>query len=377
MRAALCLIAILTLVACAAARPDGTRFSPTPRPDPASAPIVIDPVSGERAFALRVATWNVAGLPAPLKSGRAAALADIGDALAALRARGAAPHVLLIQEGFMDGAMQDLIARAGYAYSARGPRAGDDAPRRSAEMGAPWLLRGEGVGQLFGAGLYILSDFPIRDAQSAAFGDCAGLDCLANKGAVMARIDIPGAPAPVAVLNTHLNSRRSARTPEDRANLAHRLQIDRLEHFVSQAAPRGEILLFGGDFNMRASQERWTYAAPAGPFAFARAWCANEAACDASTLPATEAAMQETQDLQGFHDGAAMRARPVRLTLLDDKTGPDALSDHSAYQVEYRISWDAAPVLQMASADGWRAGGLFLSSAASPALTAELRPAGR
>jgi hypothetical protein len=201
VKALLVIIAAGALAACAGSSEPGGDVAANAAIAPP--PVVsIDPATDEASVTIRVMTWNVEGLPLPIRFGRAHALEEIGDALASMRARGEAPHILLIQEGFMRKPMERLISRSGYAYVSRGPRAGDDAAGSAQEMGEPWRLRGEGLGKVLDGGLYILSDFPILDTQTEAFAPCAGFDCLANKGVMLARIRIPGAPDPLAVLNT-------------------------------------------------------------------------------------------------------------------------------------------------------------------------------
>lgn len=340
------LVAALAACATALSGPDANIVldAPPPGAGPAPLEVRIDPETGERTASLRVMTYNIAGLPAPLKAGRAEAIARIGDSLAEMRAAGTAPHVVLIQEGFMDAPMAELIARAGYAHVARGPDAALPAPARDAGMRGAQRLRGEGLGKALGSGLYILSDFPILETRMAAYGDCAGVDCLANKGAMVAQVALPGAPAPIAVANTHMNAKKKSLAPLARAHLAHRLQVAAMDRLVRDSRRPGQALIFGGDFNMRRSEERWSGSVPPAPYAFARYYCAEiDWRCDASGLSLTEAGLRDTQDLQGFHDGAEMRVRPQRLAILYDKTRPGALSDHSAYLVDYRISWGGAP----------------------------------
>jgi len=337
----------------------GWRAAPpaaTPSAGPASLEVVRSARDDRHAATLRVLTYNVAALPPPIEFGRAEALREIGDRLGAMRARGAAPHVVFLQEAFIDGAVESLIARAGYAHVARGPDAVHPAPPRSGALGAPMRLRGEGVGKLVGGGLLILSDFPIVETRAFAYGDCAGTDCLANKGVLFARIHPPGAPEPIDMFTTHLNSQRSAKAPLARTHAAHALQIAAMERFVGEAHIPGRAMIFGGDFNMKRSPVRFRHSAPSEPYAIARYYCAIPgSACDTADLGETERGWRDTQDLQGFHDGARIRVRPTRLALLFDRAAPDALSDHSAYLVDYEISWrageDAAkPALRLAQA---------------------------
>src|SRR6478736_4561758 len=70
---------------------------------------------------LSVMTYNVEGLPWPVRAGRGSKLKAIGRELAVLRERGLEPDVVLLQEGFSDE-VDDLIELSGYPYVAKGPR---------------------------------------------------------------------------------------------------------------------------------------------------------------------------------------------------------------------------------------------------------------
>ena len=77
-----------------------------------TAPMADDPLS--------VMTYNVRGLPWPIAWGRADALAQIGDRLAALRRAGRQPHILLLQEAFTPEA-RAIAARAAERATAGRP----------------------------------------------------------------------------------------------------------------------------------------------------------------------------------------------------------------------------------------------------------------
>lgn len=182
-------------------------------------------------------TYNVKGLPWPAASGRERALEQIGARLRSLRAQGSQPRVVLLQEAFTRTAKR-IGADGGYRYVAAGPDpdmagpAPEDAAGRAHLAGAA-ALKGEGLGKLLDSGLLILSDYPILAVRRAAFPQdaCAGFDCLANKGMVMALIDLPGGP--VAVINTHLNARRKSGVPLGRNFAAWRRQVQALDRFIA------------------------------------------------------------------------------------------------------------------------------------------------
>lgn len=295
------------------------------------------------AAEISVLTYNVRGLPWPVATGRGAALQAIGQELADLRREGRQPDVVLIQEGFRSE-MAELVRTSGYAYWAEGPGRETRAPhgpapaRRDAK-----ILLGEGVGKLTGAGLHVLSDAPILDVQVATFRHCAGLDCLANKGAMLVRIQPPGLPTPVDVVNTHLNSRKASRAPSGRTLAAHQGQTLELLAFLAAHRDPDHPLIVGGDFNIRNSPARYDFAAEQRPYRVVAEYCARvEPVCGATSGPVRDDGRPwlATQILQGFADGD-VRVRPRATAALFD-TGAARLSDHDGYLVSYRLSWPAA-----------------------------------
>lgn len=290
-----------------------------------------------------VLTYNVRGLPWPLAFGRKKALRAIGEELAALRLAGRQPTVVFIQEGFREE-VADLVRASGYAYWAQGPSRGD---RPSAEPPAAgrdyprvrYLAAGEGWGKLTGAGLYVLSDLPITEVRRAAYRYCAGLDCLANKGVMLARVQVPGAPQEIALVNTHMNAKRAARVPRDRSSRAHNLQTDELLRFVGQHAADAPLLL-GGDFNVKNAPERYNHRADERPYKVVSEYCLK------ADLPCEGAERQgqpwlKSQDLQAFASGGAITVAPGRIETVFSAKGR-RYSDHDGYLVSYRLSWEGA-----------------------------------
>jgi hypothetical protein len=167
------------------------------------------PASMLASGTLRVMSYNIEGLPSPVKADRAASLERMGDRLAALRRAGRGPQVVMLQEAFIDPA-HPIEATGGYRYVARGPsaaeanRAAPSGPIARGFAAGASALKGEGVGKWENSGLRILSDYPIVRVERMAFPEwaCAGYDCLANKGALIAWIALPGEPRPVAFVDT-------------------------------------------------------------------------------------------------------------------------------------------------------------------------------
>lgn len=227
---------------------------PTAGPVPATPP----PFAGE----LSVMTYNVHGLPWPVAWGRPAQLVQIAATLRDLRAHGRNPHIVVLQEAFTRDA-QSIGQASGYRYVVNGPSSDmpgsaqpDGAGRLFARAGS-WL-KGEGLGKYVGSGLQILSDYPVVGVRRFAFPAfaCAGYDCLANKGALMASIKLPDRADPVDIVTTHLNSRHASGVSNDRSLQAYREQVGYLTMFIRAAHDPSRALIVAGDFNVGLTAQR-------------------------------------------------------------------------------------------------------------------------
>jgi endonuclease/exonuclease/phosphatase family metal-dependent hydrolase len=315
------------------------------------APVVTQAGDNRRGTEISVLTYNVEGLPWPVRKGRAPRLREIGRQLAAMRAAGTAPDIVLLQEAFSGPAA--LIGKsAGYPNFVRGPTRGMKRPPTSEEaeralVGNRRKGKGEGLRQFMPSGLYILSDFPIVVAERQPFRarECAGFDCLSNKGLLYARIAVPGVPDPLEIFNTHLNSRGSTGVSEQRSLLAHQLQIDESSRFIEGRRDPGFPLVFGGDFNMRNARDRFKRFALQKPWPIVHQWCLEPGAkCDVRLSWDGDTPWMDTQDLQGFDSGARVSMRPIRVdALFDEPWKGRPLSDHDGLLVVYRLTWPAGP----------------------------------
>jgi endonuclease/exonuclease/phosphatase family metal-dependent hydrolase len=275
----------------------------------------------ERTAELSVLTYNVRGLPWPVALRRGAALQEIGRELAQLRAEGRQPDVVLIQEGFR-AEMAELFRASGYRYWVQGPPRG---------------------GKLTGGGLHILSDAPVVDVRMMAYTACAGFDCLANKGAMLARLAPEGAPGPIEILNTHLNSRHASRAPARDALQAHNRQTDQLFAFINAERDPSLPLLVGGDFNVKGAPARYDHAAAARPYKVVSEFCSEPGSgCGAGASDTGAQPWLRSQDLQAFAGEPDVTVRPVAVATLFDAASPGGrLSDHDGYLVRYQMRWSA------------------------------------
>lgn len=211
---------------------------------------------------LSVMTYNVEGLPFPIALNRTGALQQIGLRLAGLRRQGRQPHVVLLQEAFTPEA-KEIAALSGYRFIAVGPgvtrsnASSASAMSDSYRAGTNWR-KGEGVGKWVDSGLLVLSDFPIVATSSMTFADdaCAGYDCLASKGVLLTWIKVPGQHDPIAIADTHMNSRHATGVSSARADAAFAEQLREARRFLAAQIPQGASAVFGGDFNIGHVSQR-------------------------------------------------------------------------------------------------------------------------
>ncbi|SEL07385.1 Metal-dependent hydrolase, endonuclease/exonuclease/phosphatase family [Sphingomonas palmae] len=323
-----------------------TRLPPmrldTERTKPANAAIARDAGSAT----IDVLTFNIEGLGWPARKGRQAQLQQIGATLAALNARGQAPDVVLVQEMFSPAAVRAIDA-GGYRYRAWGPsRTQRRRLRSKTRMPGPFRWKKGEVGvHLVGSGLAVLSRYPIVAARSEPFGSrhCAGLDCLSNKGVQHVRIRVPGVPEPVEIFNAHLNSRSAARVPAERSAAAHAMQVGDVAAFIGSVAPAGPVIL-GGDFNMRGDAGRLArFDAALGQLTLVQRYCVvARNGCDVRVSWDGDEPWMDTEDLQLFASGGAVRITPTRVeAMFDGAEGSPHLSDHDGFRVTYRLDWGA------------------------------------
>ena len=316
--------------------------------DAAPAAAVTLSADGEAATAtLSVLTYNLEGLGWPARNGRARELKDIGARLAAMHAAGTAPDVVLFQEMFSSAA-KHAVAASGYPAIAPGPRrtTAPALPTQDKIPGKAKPLKGEVGIRLLGGGLAIASRYPIVDTALEAYGlrACAGLDCLSNKGVMLARIAMPGVPGAIDIYNTHMNSRGASGVAEARNREAHARQAVAASEFIARTQNLAFPLIFGGDFNMRHSEARWEEFSRYHPLTLVHEVCVDpEAGCDVTMSWDGDEPWMDTQDLQFFADGERLSVRPIKVEAIFDggPSGP-RLSDHDGFLVTYELRWPTA-----------------------------------
>jgi endonuclease/exonuclease/phosphatase family metal-dependent hydrolase len=301
---------------------------------------------------LSLLTYNVEGVPWPFAWNRPPAFARIADRLRQLRAAGRNPQIVVLQEAFTADA-QAIGREAGYRYVVAGPSAAEANPAPPApsdlryEAAASWW-RGETHGPEVGSGLLLLSDYPILRIRRMAYPAfaCAGYDCLANKGALLVTVRIPGAPAPVDVVTTHLNCRQHSGVGDARSLYAYRRETAFLTGFVNRWHDPDLPLIVAGDFNAGHAPPRWAALRQAiagwrgtAPFRDAISDVVHQRAARGLPLPADiHAILRRAEDWQFFTSGrqATLAATAVRIPFGHEADGT-MLSDHIGYTALYRL----------------------------------------
>ena len=296
---------------------------------------------------LSVLTYNIEGLGWPARASRAEQLAEIGARLSKMRDAGNAPDVVLFQEIF-SGDAKRAVAATGYPAIVSGPRriTAPGEATRDRLPGRRNLKHGEIGMHLTGSGLAIASRYPIVAVARRAYGrrSCAGLDCLANKGIMQARIVVPGVPTPIDLYDTHMNSRGASRAPAARNLAAHDRQALEASRFIDETHEDRLPVIFGGDFNMRYSEERWEGFTRYQSLLLVHKVCLNPASgCDVRMSWKGEQPWMATQDLQFYWRGSDVAVRPILVeAMFDNGTSGPALSDHQGFLVTYQLSWPPA-----------------------------------
>ncbi len=295
-----------------------------------------------------VMTYNVKGLPWPVAQDRPAALAAIGKRLRQLRQAGAQPHVVVLQEAFTPAAKE--IARiAGYRFIAIGPQPIDSKSEKTPALGkefvenASWT-KGETEGKWVDSGLLTLSDYPFEKTAKMAFPmeACAGFDCLASKGVLITWIKLGDSGEPIAIVNTHLNSRGASGVPIERSNSAYARQFDSLAKFIGDNVGIGTSVILSGDLNVGTDPSRrlkLTQAQASLDFsAEALRTLFSKNAFNLSLTKDLAAIIKRSKDMQFFRSGIGSSLHPslVSVPFGTDEDG-SMLSDHMGFVVSYSL----------------------------------------
>lgn len=299
---------------------------------------------------ISVLTYNIKGLPWPVATGRTDALGKIGERLAQMRARGTAPNIVVLQEGFTD-ASAEMQHQGGYQYAVSGPGA-----NYSSKIHAPTPLiefiedasplKGETEGKFVSSGLRIFSDFPIVRVERLAFPQhaCAGYDCLANKGILAAWIKVPSYSNPIAIIDTHLNSRGASGVGTGRADTAWAMQAKIVMRFISDKIPVGSSVIFAGDLNTGQVPARIKVINEEGDFLprgsdALRLAVATDKVRDLRQLVDARSIINRAKDWQWFRSGNTQQLRLIDVSVpFGVEPDGSSLSDHFGYIANYRLT---------------------------------------
>ena len=331
--------------------------------------ITIDPESGLASMEISVVTYNIAALPFPIACGKTSRTTDengkripiacnrkegviqIAHAFEQLRDQGLEPDIVLMQEAFLP-IVAEFPGIAGYQNWAAGPGPMDLGPKYSDRASKSFIenrsfWKGEKWGKRQPSGLLVATDFQIVEHISFPFyeWECAGFDCLANKGQTLTRIRIPGLPDLLEVVTTHYNAKGASGVTMERAHEAHRLQLDAALAFLRSTSNFDLPAIWGGDINMRRSEDRIRYfveQAGEGLNEVSSYCIENPDRCDFNIRDDSDTPWFQTQDLQGWADGVRVSIEPVRMDeIFDRPVDGKMLSDHNGFLVTYRLSWPA------------------------------------
>ncbi|MEW7863991.1 sphingomyelin phosphodiesterase [Aeromonas diversa] len=166
---------------------------------------------------LSVATYNIWALPVIAKS--------IGERLTLLPSHLKGYDALLLQEVF-DGRRDTFLQALAKEY-----------PYQTKVLDKPGINIHDG-------GVVIVSRYPIVREAQFVYPDCTGTDCFADKGVVYAEV-IKGGKA------WHLFATHTAAFDTDAARATRQTQFRQIRDFAARLAiPKGDTVLYGGDFNV-------------------------------------------------------------------------------------------------------------------------------
>ena len=272
---------------------------------------------------LRISSYNVRGLPFPLVRDRGQ-YRHLGRLLAESRRLGKAPHVLALQEAWVfSRSARQILKHSGYPYVAWGDRTRP--------------------GRALGSGLVILSEFPIELVNKTRFSDCVSWDCASTKGVLHARVRVPGAPLPVDLYNTHLNSDPDtdpfARVEDCRT--ARMSQVSQMADFIGQTEGSGSILVILGDLNATSGSQELSVLAERTHARNAMLECGqNDPSCSGVSADDVRHAIDHQLLRPGSAPGLQVDVRPVRWhRSFSERFRGAPLSDHLSVDVTYRLEW--------------------------------------
>lgn len=278
------------------------------------------------AMEFRLMSYNINGLPWPLKANKAPLFDEMARVLQTARAQGTAPHVLVVQEGFR-GNVTKFVENAGYKYIQKGP---NSQQRRNGSGPSKAVLN---------SGLFILSDYPIVQTDFTVYGsDCSGWDCFANKGILYAQINVPGIGL-VDIFDTHFNCVASSGTKPEKVYAAQLNQLKIASDFVNSKISTTRPALFGGDFNIKDASPIYNNMLVAmQPMFNVGQFCKTyPASCELGEGTVLEDILFTT-DHEYYKSGGGITVVPFYAAKnMTSRLGDRELSDHPGLLVKYKF----------------------------------------
>ena len=329
--------------------------------------VTIDETSGTASMEISVLIYNVCGLPWPIAKGktsrdtdeqgnripidgkRSSALKKISNMLGEMRSHGTEPDIIMLQEAFISESAQ-IPQRGGYPNWVAGPGTRELGPKHSERASEEFIaersaLKGEKSGKMQSSGLLLASNFPIVELFNHPFSrwECAGFDCLANKGLLVVELEVPGLPDHLMVATTHFNSRGASGVSAERSLVAHNLQVDEANEYLENLGKDHQPFIWGGDVNMRHADDRIEYFVERSGDKLneVSSFCIDPTTdCEVRIQWESDTPWYETQDLQGWVSGSQVSVSPFRVEDVFDEPQEGLMpSDHNGLLVHYRLSW--------------------------------------
>lgn len=270
--------------------------------------------TGPRSVQIHVLSYNIRGLPAAINPQYdTARYGDIGRELQRRKQAGTAPDIVLLQESF-DAKTADLRVEAKYPYVAQGPASQ----------------------KLLNSGLFILSNFPIQAKSTILYGDadCGTWDCFAAKGAQAVRVQIPGVPYPLTLINTHTQSGKSYEK-------ARSVQLKDLAQYVRDVFPTNVGAILGGDLNTRPAQATFgQFEKDTGLTSVGRVCLSEKSDCSVANGTDRKMILENSVDHFFISPGTVLHVKPLKVgRTFSQAVRGRVLSDHLGYEAIYELSW--------------------------------------
>jgi hypothetical protein len=268
----------------------------------------------ENQFILKVANFNVKGLPLPWLKHKKRYLRIVDD-IKKLEAKGDGPHIISFQEA-MALKTRVLHENLNYPYRARGPNR---------------------KGLKSNSGLETLSHFPISAEKTLAYDRCISWDCLSKKGLQYFKVKIPGVPTEIQIINTHMQAGPSSDpiTPRWKTDEVRAHQAGEYADFFYEHRDHASPILLIGDFNFRQYNDLYDWFEAMLGVENAAYFCGVEKSCTGSSNPYE--IWLKMIDHQFYSSGTGrVRIRPIHFeTLFTDRLN----TDHDLIMTHYLITW--------------------------------------